>query len=279
MDDVKGVCSPMSTNEYTCYDDATLLKMRDEWNRRHPDDIILYTSPRKIWGHLRDRFSDVCSMEKCWLRKIFALGDSNIDTIESELFAPSRPKSWDTNPNEWLSSIDIEKVMSQYEAKYKNFVFLGALPIDFEGKLNGGMCVIDNMCTFDIKSYLARGKNKFGLIINTDPHTKGGEHWFSLYIDVSNNNAHITFFDSGGNPPPKKIKSFVKNITEQLKILDIPCDFTHNKLKHQYTTYQCGMYGIYFITKMLSGEMSKDDINKKRIPDSLMNEMRRRFFG
>ena len=36
-------------------------------------------------------------------------------------FAPEAPKSWNKNPNEWLSSTDILKVMKQYEKAYRCF--------------------------------------------------------------------------------------------------------------------------------------------------------------
>ena len=35
------------------------------------------------------------------------------------------------NKNTWLNSLDISRVMKQYEDNYKNFRFLGPSPIDF----------------------------------------------------------------------------------------------------------------------------------------------------
>ena len=275
-DDVKGMCSPLSNNTFTCYNNDTLMTLRDAWDKRHPDDKITDTSPIKIWEHFKDRFNNVCSKEKCWIRSIFPNGNSK---LEKELFVPDRPTSWNKNPNEWLTSVDIERVMKQYEKKYKSFAFLGAVPIDFAEESKNGTCVVDDLCMFNIKKYLSRGKNKFGLVINTDPHTKDGEHWFSIFIDVSNSKCNIYLFDSGGGSPPMKIKEFVKNIEKQLKPLNIPCLFDYNKKRHQYTTYECGMYGIYFVTQMLTGKLTMDDVHNGRISDDLMSKMRYHFFG
>ena len=40
------------------------------------------------------------------------------------------PQSWVQNLNEWLSTIEINNVLYQYEKKYNNFKFYGAVPSD-----------------------------------------------------------------------------------------------------------------------------------------------------
>ena len=44
-------------------------------------------------------------------------------------------KEWIKDYNEWLSTLDINKVMAQYEEAYPKFQYLGANPIDFDQKL------------------------------------------------------------------------------------------------------------------------------------------------
>ena len=46
-----------------------------------------------------------------------------------------------------------------------------------------------------------------------------------------------------------------------------------NKKQHQKKNSECGVYSMNFIIERLKGKTLKD-INKKRIPDELMNEMR-----
>ena len=50
-----------------------------------------------------------------------------------------------------------------------------------------------------------------GIVFNTDPHYKDGEHWISLFVNLSgshlNNNPGIYYFDSFGRKPPTQIKA------------------------------------------------------------------------
>ena len=51
------------------------------------------------------------------------------------------PESWKKKPNEWLSSVDITKVMKQYGSAYRDFEFLGPSPIDYDTHKYNGECV------------------------------------------------------------------------------------------------------------------------------------------
>ena len=50
------------------------------------------------------------------------------DYMENNIFRPEGPQG----KFEWLSTIDINQVLKQYEEKYADFLFLGAVPIDFD---------------------------------------------------------------------------------------------------------------------------------------------------
>ena len=67
---------------------------------------------------------------------------------------------WNKNSREWLSTVDIENVLNQYEKKYKNFLFIGAVPCDFDKKLSWGSCVVNELCNINIKQLIKRGKTK-----------------------------------------------------------------------------------------------------------------------
>jgi hypothetical protein len=46
------VCGPRKkgdVNHFTCYTNDMLEKIRDMWNKKHPDDIIHTTAPIEIW--------------------------------------------------------------------------------------------------------------------------------------------------------------------------------------------------------------------------------------
>ena len=145
-------------------------------------------------------------------------------------FACKYPEKWKSNPNEWLSSVDISNVMKQYEAKYKCFDFIGPTPIDFDSKdtsSSSGQCVWKDLCSFNLADQIKSGKTKIGIIFNTDDHTGGGEHWISAFINIKK--GEMYFYDSAGDKVPPEIKKFSDRVIEQGKKLSPPITFTFDE--------------------------------------------------
>ena len=159
-------CSPASLldkegekNAFTCYNDETLLKIRELWNSRHPDSKIDSKESYDIWKNVKNNMQDVCSNESCWIKQI--VNDNKVNKeIISYTFAPTSPKEWKKNPNEWLSSIDIVKVMKQYEKAYTCFEFIGPSPIDFDSRMMYNECVWPELCKFEIEKYIKKVRIK-----------------------------------------------------------------------------------------------------------------------
>jgi hypothetical protein len=273
----KANCAPSTEKkDYTCYSDGALVKMRNLWNARHPDDKILAASPPAIWKQLKGNMQDVCDIETCWLNQQFIA--NNVDKeLASYTFTPKSPKSWTKNPTEWLSSVDIVNVMKQYEKTYKCFDFIGPSPIDFDTNELYGKCVWDELCHFDLKKHIAKGKNKIGIIFNTDPHYLSGSHWISLFINIKK--GFIFFFDSNGDPVPKEIATLCERIIQQANALAIHLTFQQNApMEHQYENTECGMYSLYFIIGMVTDKHEYSYFMKHRIPDKNMKQMRLKYF-
>ena len=115
---IKLKCSPkLQENDFTCYSNDSLIKLKNLWNARHPDVMITTNDPREIWESLKRHLKNVCNKESCWLKQNFA--SSGVDKeMLNYTFAPKSPDDWKKNPNEWLNSIDIENVMKQYEKEF-----------------------------------------------------------------------------------------------------------------------------------------------------------------
>tara|TARA_Y100001935_G_scaffold208345_1_gene177854 strand:- start:1118 stop:2014 length:897 start_codon:yes stop_codon:yes gene_type:complete len=273
----KANCSAgISTNDFTCYTSDTLKKMKQLWNLRHPDATIDETEDRDIWEALKDNMSDVCNSEKCWLRQKFAKYDLPKELI-AYTFAPTAPKLWIKNPNEWLSSVDIEKVMHQYERKHKEFEFIGPSPIDFDKRVEDGQCVWNELCTFDLKKQLVRKKSKIGFIFNTDPHYLSGSHWVSLFVDLNKKN--IFFFDSTGDDIPSEVKTLIERIVEQGREIGFEMKPLINKRAHQKGDTECGMYSLYMIITLLENKHTPNYFMTHRISDAEMEKMRHVYFN
>jgi len=286
-------CSPMVKGKTpvnkSCFTTPVLKQIKEEYNQHHPDNIITSTEPTEIWSELKHRFS-TCSKEDCWL-KVFDNTEIR-EKMDEYLFAPDQPDEWKNSPNEWLSNFDIMDVLAQYEVTYKNFKVFGPTPIDFDTRpkeLNGH-CVWEELCIFNLKKYIDSGKTKLGFVFNLDEHNKGGSHWVSMYIDLTDK--FIFYMDSAGEKIPKQIDNLVQRIIKQGIELQTPIHlefYENHPMEHQMGNSECGMYSLYFIITMLTNKTEKrnftnfiDKINyfkNKRIPDKCMDNFRKIYFN
>ena len=124
----------------------------------------------------------------------------NSKKIINKYFAPSHPKIWEKNKNTWLNSLDIARVMKQFEEAYDIFRFLGPSPIDY-ATIKNNMCVYPEICNLNINVMKQKGITCVGIIFNTDYHYESGSHWVCVYIDITKN--IFFFFDSTGDEPQK----------------------------------------------------------------------------
>jgi hypothetical protein len=302
--DLKMNCSPAVEGKTpikgSCYTTSVLEKIKTEYNKGHANDQITTNHPVEIWNQLKYRLQ-TCDKEDCWLTEL--KDEAMRKKIDKYIFAPDQPPEWKSNPNEWLSNVDIFEVIVQYEDtdKYSDFYFMGPTPIDFdaiERKNNanpnlsnaGGKCITPEICKFSLKQQMKSGKRRFGIIFNLDKHNQRGSHWVSLYIDV--NDKFIFYFDSAGSDIPKEIEVLKDRIIAQGKELDPSVDFVFHKNypnDHQKGNTECGMYSLFFIITMLTGnsefgknmslEQKIDLFKLKKIPDKYVEKYRNKYFN
>jgi len=272
-------CAPKSSNnQFSCYSNAQLFELKRAWNQSKLPKITT-NNPHGIWLFLRDKYKDTCGKESCWLK------DANMTEkvkkhIIKHAFAPRAPAEWNNNPNTWLSSTDIVKVMEQYEYAYPHFRFIGPSPIDFDKKLAFNQCVWNDLCNIDIGQLLQNNKSILGMIFNLDPHYKDGSHWVSMLFNLST--GEIYYFDSVGEKIPPQIKRLQKSIEEQSGRLKLKTHFDqlYPTVEHQMRNTECGMYSLYFIIMMLTGEKKWSDFKTTaRITDDEMEKFRKVFFN
>ena len=274
-------CSPKpkgEINHFTCYTNKSLYKLRDLWNARHPDVKIKSNSPKEIHHLISEYLKGVCNKESCWIKQKAEFGPIESDMADS--FAPESPPEWKKNPNEWLSSIDIINVMKQYEKAYNCFDFIGPSPIDFDTRKLYGECVWDELCNFSLKEQIKNGKTKIGIIFNTDPHNKPGQHWISMFINIKKKK--IFFFDSTGDKPSKEIRVLIKRIQEQGLNLNPKIKFksdSNEGIEHQYGNTECGIYSLFFIVHMLEDKMTEHYLKTHILKDEYMNKFRHIYFN
>ena len=273
----KQITSKNIINKESCLDYKTLIKLKNIWNLRYPDSKIINNKKNKlyIWNSLKEKLSYMCDNEMCWIDKSFP--KKNIE-IKNKMFAPEMPEKWKQNKNEWLSSVDITKIMKQYEESHKNFKFYGPSPIDFDSIEYNNVCVWPEICNFNINNTLKQNINKVGFIFNTDKHNESGSHWIALFLDLKKKK--IFFFDSTGNVEPDEIKHLIKRIKKQCKKKNINLQvLNNNNIKHQYHNTECGMYCLYLIITLLLNQHSMEDFKNKKFPDDYMEKYRQIYFN
>ena len=270
-------CGPtISFENGSCIPLNLLVKMAIAYNKKNRENSIsLYDtleelSPDKYKTYLlfefQKRFKNTNHSE--WVNnKIFDnLSKEDKEFLQTSVFRPEGPQG----QFQWLSTIDINKTLVQYENKYPDFVFLGAVPIDFNEldyypfkKMN-------------FNELRKEGKNRLGVIFNLDEHYKGGSHWVSLFADLEK--GQIYFSDSYGRKPEKRINNFMERIKDYLETCNINnIDMRHNPTQHQKGNSECGVYSINFILRLLKGK-TFDHLTRKRLTDEKVNKCRFRYF-
>ena len=258
------------------------------------DKIKISDNKEDMVKQLEKKLSNKCDTQTCWLRLdiIQQLEDEQIkEDILTNTFRPEGP----TKKYEWLSTSDINDVVSQYQEKYQDFLFLGALPADFEELSVLG---INNLDFTELEN---NKKYKIGMIINLDVHTQGGSHWVALYTDLQK--GQIYYFDSFAKKPYKRTKKFINRIVrylykkkynKELNITDFikkitggggtthlnklkDFDIRYNTIQHQFNSSECGVYSINFIVRLVGGE-SFDEITQNITKDNEMNKCRTKYF-
>ena len=105
------------------------------------------------------RLSDVCDDQRCWIKQDFIkqIKQKMKDELDNT-FRPEGPKG----KFEWLNTLNINDVMSQYEKEHSDFKFLGAVPVDFDD--------LDslNIKNLDYDKLLKDGISKLGIVFNLD---------------------------------------------------------------------------------------------------------------
>jgi len=244
-------------------DGDEIENLRKVYNEEHPSEKpIAKGSMNQVWSRILARMHKLCSSKTAEC------------VVAHMLKKQKAPSEWETNPEEWLSSIDIDKVENEYMHVFKKYYYVGAIPIDFDKKSKTGSCVVSSLCSLDIKDLYDKGYRKVGVVFNTDVSTGPGQHWIALYADIDPKyeNARITYFDSYSKHPEAEIQRLMLRWKEQwdaTKIHKKPTELTFNKTRHQYQDSECGMYCLYFHLCCLSGVPME-----KTVPDDVVRSFR-----
>jgi hypothetical protein len=277
-------CAPhLKSDKISCIQLDVLIEMAEAYNKTKNNDnekIKLYPNmetmnPKLYKKYLIRNFNNKikrCDNQRCWVNQDFINNMENKarEKLQKYTFRPNGPDG----RFEWLNTININEVMDQYQHKYKNFKFMGAIPIDFDDLPALGIKNIN------FKNLIDEGKHKLGFVFNLDEHYKSGSHWVALYTDLKKN--QIYYYDSYGIEPEKRIRTLMRRIGDFCKnyngskINDL--DARHNKIRHQFENSECGVYSINFILRLLDGD-TFEQITEDKTHDKKINLCRNIYFN
>lgn len=162
--------------------------------------------------------------------------------VLEDAFVPPRPKEWKTNPSEWLTSEDIDKVLRQYAEACPHFHYTGFGFIDFAADVrvpqaarggpfqpvkggrgvDGGSddgdvisvggapdsvrsehCVMPALCSLNLSDLAAKGVTLVASVLNLSRHVEEGTHWVFVLIFIPG--AQMVYFDSNADATPPEI--------------------------------------------------------------------------
>jgi hypothetical protein len=183
-------------------------------SKQKTEKVKLVKDKQQLYQALKEKLSPTCgSADHCWVQQDF-VDPKTKNKLLAKAFRPLKPREWYSNRQTWLNTYDIQKVMQQYQDKYKDFLFLGVFPIDFASNDEQGHCIAHEMCSFGLKQVLEKGKKSFGMVLNLDRHDQSGSHWVSLYcaLNPRRKNFGVFYYDSVSNPPPREVASFMQQM-------------------------------------------------------------------
>ena len=267
---VTSVCSPGAGATTLCLSYKAMVLLAKLYNASHPNEppIAIAKSRQRLAAAIdaRLRASRSCGAmdEACWVNQPFAAKSQQVRNAASAAFKPLAPRTWAKNKNEWLSNEDIINVMSQYEKADPKFHFVGTFPIDFGNKTGkDGTCVSEEICHLNISKERAKGRTRLGFVFNTDPHTKGGQHWIAAYVgtDPKDKNYGVYYYDSVAKPTPPQIRRFMQRITRMVASMRIESQRTfqtaENRVRRQYKGTECGIFVMLFLISMRTQPFSR----------------------
>jgi hypothetical protein len=283
-------CAPNKQFEQgSCFTIKDLENITNEYNKIHPNNKKSIIKEKRfllktVNSIMKDEYNCKENDQVCWVESKLLKNNENeeIKQIANDTFRPPGPKGI----KDWLSTSDINRVMLQYEAKFKDFKFFGAVPRDFN------QLPQLEICDVNIKKLVSTGKTKMGMVINLDTSEMNGSHWVALYANLNKN--QIYFFDSFAEPPKKEFTALVRKLlnymyckTNNIDVeLDnftckvIKCkqyDIQYNKKQHQFKNSECGVYSMNFIIRLLNGESFRS-IEADIIKDDKMLQCRGTYF-
>jgi hypothetical protein len=251
-----------------------------------------------------DKNKEICIINKITENDIITKENNNI--LKFKYFKPLA----EIDPIKWLSNTEIDLIQEQLYKKYKNYYYSNIHMIDLVIINHDYSNLIDhpiiNIKDIDFYKELNNinynnkisidGNNlkSYGVVVNTDPSTKGGQHWFAIFMNFNTNGSikdpyTIEYFNSSGHSiQNKQFKQFFIDLALNLSNKLNKCvNFIQvTNIQHQgldpvigENSGNCGVYSMYYIWSRLENIPYTYFNQKQRIiTDNVITKIREGIF-
>lgn len=220
-----------------------------------------------------------CNAESCIIshpKFTNIIGENKANKIKKYRFKPEGP--W--NSTEWLSNLNIDNVLEQWdmlqqEKNNDKFLHIYFQMRDFEIKKT-------QLATVDLANEYKNGMRRFAVVINTDYSDDNGEHWFCIFGDFNrpDNSITLEYFNSSGTLPLPEIHDWLHktkklletNLKKNVKIIYV----SRNAL--QKSNSECGVFCLAYIYCRLNGYDYPIFSKPGSLTDNEMYEFRKFLF-
>lgn len=207
-----------------------------------------------------------------------AVGSKTCEHILDHYYKQKGP----ANSTSLLSNLDIDGVLAKWQSMgqqlfKKNFHHIPYQMIDF----NAQRTELYNLDLTQLKNI-----DMWAVVINTDPSTKGGEHWFCLVGDLQHAGTEkdpivLEYFNSSGNPYHcyPSLQAWINTMQHRL-LRDEKIHLTIRTsvpVEIQKSHTECGVWCLSYIYSRLCGK-PYDWFYKSGRTDEEMYEYRKHLF-
>jgi hypothetical protein len=223
--------------------------------------------------------------ETDWLNNRVIREDAQLHRKLSSRFKPKRPHAWRAKPRTWLSTIDIERVMQQYDSQ--EFKFLGVFPRDFADAGPRHRCLATrDVCAPPLRKLAAAGVRGLGIVFNLDRHSQRGSHWVACFVSLDPDGPMYGayYYDSVARPPPPEIAEWIVKLQDSMdrgrhrERQNKRFEIAYNRERRQFEDAECGIFAIAFLTSALRNDRSFSDVCKRMGDDDDMHALRNVFY-
>jgi hypothetical protein len=214
--------------------------------------------------------SGTCTREDqtcVWKTAIAKTADPIFEEVLQLYFKPPGPQA-----EEWLSNMEIDKILSTLQALHPEFHHV---PYQMDDTLK------------DVEPMILGEGESMGVVVNTDRSSGRGIHWYAFFACRRNSEFELSYFNSAGtqlqDAPSKWFHDYYASVLSRKAELGLrkvcmrkSSDVTTKSL--QDNSHSCGVWSIFYIWMRILGVPHSWFI-PSNVTDETMQFMRKRFFA